>query len=123
MPHISKKKNRKKKAKRIDESEDEEELLNLCIADNAKLLQKEALLDPEVDKVIDVFKARFEIVQVESAKKQNGANLYLYLKNMKVRQEIIDRLLLQQCLHEYEVNTTDKKDFDYVKAKAQERLE
>ena len=67
------KKSRKKKAKtsgerlskkEIHDSEDEEELLNLCIAENAKILgRKEVELEAEVDKVIDVFNARNEFMQ------------------------------------------------------------
>ena len=111
-PNTKIKKTRKKKVKinsdkansrkQVNESEDEETLLNQCIAENAKLLvQYEEKLDAEVDRVVDVFNVRNEFIRDQSAKKQYGTNFYLYLKSTNVKEEAVDRLLLRQCLDEY----------------------
>ena len=102
--------------KEENESVDEEELLNQCITENAKILgKKEEKLDAEVDQVIDVFIARNEFIREQSAKKQYGTNFYLYLKHTNVKSELVDKLLIHQCLNEYETEMTDKRDFDAIK--------
>ena len=76
-----------------------------------------------MDRVVDVFSVRNEFIRDQSDKKQYGTNLYLYLKQTNVKEEQVDRLLLRQCLDEYEAEMTDRTDFEAIKAKAHIRLE
>lgn len=50
------------------------------------------------------------------------ANVYAFMYTMKSKKEYAERLLIQQCLHEYHSSMDDKTDFEAIRKKVYECL-